>query len=234
MGEFCALLTKVKVAVTEPAVVGVNVTVNGRLWPAGIVTGKVSPLTVNCALFVLAEVTVTLAPEAVSVPEPEPVVPTTTLPKASVVGKTLNWPTAVVPVPDSAIVSDGLEALDVTVTVPVAAPAEVGLNFTLKLVLCPAPRVTGVVTPLKVNAVPVIETCEIVTLVPPEFVTVSDSDELLPSVTLPKLRLVGLEVRSPGETPVPDKPILNDGLEALDVTVTLPLALPAAAGVNTT
>jgi len=28
--------------------------------------------------------------------------------------------------------------------------------------------------------------------------------------------------------------MLSDGLEALDVTVTLPLALPAAVGVNTT
>ena len=90
VGEFWALLVKVRVAVAAPVVVGVNVTVNGALWPAGIVAGKVNPLKVNAALFALAEVTVTLAPEAVKLPEPDPLVPTTTLPSARVVGETLS------------------------------------------------------------------------------------------------------------------------------------------------
>ena len=43
---------------------------------------------------------VTLAPEAVKVPEAVPLVPTTTLPTTNVVGETLNCPAAVVvPVP---------------------------------------------------------------------------------------------------------------------------------------
>jgi hypothetical protein len=78
------------------------------------------------------------------------------------------------PVPDNAIASVGLEAFEVIVTVPLAAPAAVGVNVTLNVVLCPAVNVMGTVTPLRLNPVPLIPTCEIVTLDPPVFVTVSD------------------------------------------------------------
>lgn len=86
----------------------------------------------------------------------------------------------------------------------------------------------------RVNPVPLIAICEIVTLVPPVLVTVSESDELLPTVTVPNAKLVGLEVSAPTETPVPDRPIVSGELGALDVTVTLPLALPVAAGLSFT
>jgi hypothetical protein len=46
----------------------------------------------------------------------------------------------------------------------------------VKVVLWPAASVIGAVIPLSVNPVPLMLTCEIVTLVPPVFVTVSDSD----------------------------------------------------------
>src|SRR5271157_5655697 len=73
-----------------------------------------------------------------------------------------------------------------------------------------------------------------VTLVPPVLVTVSERDCLFPTVTLPKLRLAGFEPRSPGEIPVPDRGTARVGFEAFEVTVTFPLALPAAVGVNVT
>jgi hypothetical protein len=92
----------------------------------------------------------------------------------------------------------------------------------------------GVVTPVRLNPVPLIAIWEIVRLVPPVLVRVSRSDELLPTVMLPKLKLVGLGVMKPGETPVPESPIGSEGFEALDVTVTVPLALPADAGVKVT
>jgi len=57
---------------------------------------------------------------------------------------------------------------------------------------------------------------------------------LLPTVTLPKLRLDGLGDKAPAKTPVPDNGMVSDGLDPLDVTVTVPLALPAAVGVNVT
>ena len=66
------------------------------------------------------------------------------------------------------------------------------------------------------------------------LVTVSERDCLFPTVTLPKLRLAGFAPKAPGARPVPDKGIVRVGFEALEVTVTLPLALPAAAGVKVT
>ena len=73
-----------------------------------------------------------------------------------------------------------------------------------------------------------------VTLVPPVLVTVSDRDWLFPTVTLPKLRLVGFDPKAPGVTPVPVSGMVRVGSEALEVTVTVPVALPAAVGVNVT
>jgi hypothetical protein len=57
---------------------------------------------------------------------------------------------------------------------------------------------------------------------------------LLPTVTLPKLRLVGFDPSAPGVTAVPDNGIVRVGFEALDVMVKLPLALPADCGANVT
>jgi hypothetical protein len=85
----------------------------------------------------------------------------------------------------------------VTVTLPLTAPADGGVNETLKLALCPAVSVTGVAIPLKVNPVPLTPTFEIVTLVPPVLVTVSDSVCFVPTCTLPKLKLVGFDPRAP-------------------------------------
>ena len=72
------------------------------------------------------------------------------------------------------------------------------------------------------------------TSVPPVLVTVSERDLLLPTVTLPKLRLVGLAPSVPGVTPVPDKGMVSVGLDALDVMVMFPVVLPADDGANET
>jgi hypothetical protein len=52
----------------------------------------------------------------------------------------------------------GFEAFDVTVRLPLALPADAGVNVTVKLVLCPAVSVTGVVIPLRLYPVPLIPT----------------------------------------------------------------------------
>src|SRR5262249_62025594 len=69
-----------------------------------------------------------------------------------------------------------------------------------------------------------------VTLDPPVLVTVSERDLLLPRVMLPKLRLVGFAPSAPAVTPVPVRGMVRVGLEALEVMVTEPVALPAAVG----
>lgn len=53
------------------------------------------------------------------------------MPKLSELGLELSCPGVAVPVPDSEMVRVGLEAFDVTVTVPLALPAEVGANLTV-------------------------------------------------------------------------------------------------------
>ena len=72
------------------------------------------------------------------------------------------------------------------------------------------------------------------TLEPPVLVTVSDSDCLLPMITLPNPRLVGFDPSAPGATPVPDNGMFRVGLDAVEVIVTLPLTLPTEAAVNVT
>ena len=146
------------VALAAPVVAGLKVTVKETLWAAGMVTGSDSPPTLNTELFVLAPVTVTLAPLAVSIPDELPLVPTTTLPRSMLVGVTASCPTAAVPVPDKGMVRVGFEALDVMVRLPLALPADDGANETVNVVLCPAMSVTGVVIPLKLNPEPLIET----------------------------------------------------------------------------
>jgi hypothetical protein len=69
---------------------------------------------------------------------------------------------------------------------------------------------------------------------PPVFVMVSDSDPMLPAFTLPKLRLVGLALKVPGATPIPDTGMVSVGLVAVEVTVRFPLMAPAAVGANLT
>jgi hypothetical protein len=113
---------------------------------------------VNTELFVVAAVTVTVAPLAVSVPVAVPLEPTVTLPKARVPGDTVSCPTVLAPVPESGMVRVGFVAVDVMVRFPLAAPTAVGANLTEKVALCPPFSVTGVVIPVTLNPVPVIAT----------------------------------------------------------------------------
>ena len=58
-------------------------------------------------------------------------------------------------------------------------------------------NVKGKVSPLMLKPVPLALAAEIVRLVPPVLVSVSERLELLPTVTLPNARLLGLAVRVP-------------------------------------
>ena len=58
---------------------------------------------------------------------------------------------------------------------------------------------------------------------------------LVPTTTLPTGKVAGVAVNCPAAiVPVPARDIDKVGLDPLDVTATLPLALPAAAGVKVT
>jgi hypothetical protein len=226
----CALLVKLSVAVAAPVELGSNDTVYGTLEPAAIVTGSDRPLRVNAELLLLAAVTRTLAPLAANVPDPVPVNPTTTLPIAIVAGEALSVPAGATPVPESGIVKVEFEAVDVRVREPLALPAAEGSNATLKVAPWPEDKLTGAVIPLKVKPVPLTATCEIVMLELPVLVTVSDSDLVWPSVSLPKDKLDGLGLNAPVVSPVPLSAIVSDEFEAFDVIVTVPLAAPLVWG----
>lgn len=99
--------------------------------------------------------------------------PTVTLPKLRLVGFAPRAP-GVTPVPDRGMVKVGLEPFEVIVTLPLALPADAGVNVTVKLALCPEVSVTGAVMPLRLNPAPLIATDEIVTVEPPVFVIFSE------------------------------------------------------------
>lgn len=81
---------------------------------------------------------------------------------------------------------------------------------------------------------PVAATCEIVTGIPPELVTVSDKVLFCPTVTAPKLSGEVPAVSDPGVAPVPVNGIVSDGFDASLVTVSVEFAAPLAVGANKT
>src|SRR5271167_5020245 len=97
-------------------------------------------------------------------------------------------------VPDSGSLLGEFVALLRTEALPVTLPAAVGLKVTLKSTFFPADRVKGRAGPLILKPLPVTESWEMVTLPVPVFVRITGSVLLLPSMTLPKLVLVGAGV----------------------------------------
>lgn len=146
-GDPGALVTKDTVADAVPLACGVKVRVKVALCPAAMVIGSAGPVSWNSALLTEADVTVTLAPVAVSVAVMFLLWPMITLPKLKLVGETPNVPTAA-PVPDKLIAGRVFEALETTETLPVGLPAACGVKLTLKVKLWPALMVNGTVTPL--------------------------------------------------------------------------------------
>ena len=171
-GEFAALLTKERLAVAVPEAWGRKVTVKGIDWPAARVVGSEIPLRTNSALVLVAEEIVTEEPLALSMPGKDAGDPVLTLPKFKAKGDSVNCP-AVFPFPDRGMLSCGFEAFERIARFPEIEPQAVGAKTTLKVKLCPAPRIVGRDKPLAVNAALDEATCEMVTLAVPVLVSVS-------------------------------------------------------------
>jgi hypothetical protein len=131
-----------------------------------------------------------------------------------------------VPVPDSEIVNLESDALEITATLPLAVPAEVGRKTAPKVKLCPGIRVSGRLSPLRLKPAPVTGAWVTFTLVPPVLVSVSDKVWLLPTCTLPKLSGEVVADSDPGVAPVPESGTERVGLEALLVIVRPPVTDP--------
>lgn len=172
-------------------------------------------------------------PEFVNVTDSVWLVPVCTFPKVRLEGLDSSDP-GVTPVPESAMLIDGLVASLAIRTLPFTVPAAWGAKETLKPWLCPATSVKGNVSPLMLNPLPLTFACETVIVVPPVLVRVSDWVVLTFTWTLPKLSVCELADSTPGVVPVPESVILSVGFEALLASVTLPLAAPPDCGVNVT
>jgi hypothetical protein len=164
-----------------PLAVGLKSTVNVVLWPAVNVKGNDSPLKLNPVPLAAAAETVRLVPpELVSVADKLVLLPTWTLPNERLVGFAASAP-GITPVPESGMLKLGFAPLEVMLTLPLAAPLAVGEKSTVNDVLWPAFIVKGNVRPFKLNPLPLAAAAEIVRLVPPELVSVSDKLVLLPT-----------------------------------------------------
>src|SRR2546425_826408 len=111
---------------------------------------------------------------------------------------------------------------------PDTLPVAVGANCTLKLLDCPAARVSGKVSPLMLKPAPVKLACAMVKLALPELVKVRFCTPLLPTSTLPKLTLGGATERC-GCTTQPLRAMVLGGLGALLTIETLPDTLKETA-----
>jgi len=117
------------------------------------------------------------------------VVPSVTLPKASVVGFDANVPDeGVAPVPLNATMVWASLALLPIVMVALNAPVVLGLNVRLMGVLCPAAIDIGRLGAARVKYFDEMETLVTLTAAVPVFVAVTDTVLLLPGATLPKAR----------------------------------------------
>ena len=133
---------------------------------------------------------------------------------------------AVTAVPVTATFKVELDAVLVMARLPVIAPADCGANVTVIVVNWPAATVTGGVIPFKVRPLPVTAACEIETVEPPVLFNVTLNDCVLPTLTVPKARLVGFAASIPGVTPAPESAKLRFESEASLTKVKEPLALP--------
>ena len=126
-------------------------------------------------------------------------------------------------------------ALLVIETLPLSLSAPAGLNCTLNIVLCPAESVMGTPAPTSAKSVPVIPTCEMVTLALPVLVRVTDFAALLPALTLPKLRVLALtESVWVAAVLLPVRETVDGEELALLTSDKVPVTLPAVCGAKTT
>jgi hypothetical protein len=140
------LLAILILAVSLPTAVGANTTLNVAVFPAATVAGIGMPLTLKLApLSPICEIVKAAVPVFVTVKLCDFVCPSTTLPKLKLAGETDN--PACVPVPLSAILIDGFDALLAIVIDPVVLPDELGVNVALSVTLDDGFTVTGAVTP---------------------------------------------------------------------------------------
>ena len=97
------------------------------------------------------------------------------------------------PAPEREMLAGELAALLLTVTLPVAVRLAEGANVDVSVVVCPGAKVMPL-APVVLKPAPATITCAIVTLEFPASVIVTVWVVLLPTFTLPKFKLLTLEL----------------------------------------
>lgn len=138
-----------------------------------------------------------------------------------------------VPLPATASVNVESEALLRNEMFAEAAPLVCGVKVTVNGTLWPAARVMGTEIPLTANSELLDDTEETVTPAP-LAISVPVCVVLVPTTTLPKLRLLGFVASCPTLLPVPVNAIFRFGLEAFEVSARVPFIVPAVVGANET
>ena len=118
---------------------------------------------------------------------------------------------------------------------PATLPVADGANVTLSAAVCPGANVVLAPAPLTANPMPFTSTFEIVTLAFPVLVSVAPSELLLPSSTLPKSKLLVLELNSAVDAiELPLVEIISGEFGALLTSAIEPVTFPAELGAKTT
>lgn len=187
----------------DVAETGVNTASKFSDPPAGIVLEVLRPEMLNPEPLTLTceNDNVTL-PVFLIVTTAELLLPTTTLPNATLAGFT--EPRASNPVPLSPIDTVEPGALLVIVTSPVRLPADCGANCNCTATLWPAPMVPVKFPPTTLNPVPETVTPAIDTGAVPVSVSVRLCVALVPTGTLPKFSVLVLAERIPALAPFCD------------------------------
>lgn len=152
---------------------------------------KPVPVVVTCEMVAVA------LPVLVMVTDCVPLLPTVTLPKFTLAGLAASCATVrALPLPPRCSPCGEFEALLVRVTSPLELPVDVGAKVTVNDALAPADKVNGVASPPTLYGGEALTlSCEIVALALPLFVMETDFVDVLPTVTSPKSRVVGLSAR---------------------------------------
>src|SRR5215831_2432480 len=150
-------------------------------------------------------------------------------------GGVRSKPDCPAPVPAKEIVAGEFVALLDIDTLPLALPAVVGSNVTFSVAVWLGASTVPGLTPVVLNPAPVGVTFAIVTFEFPLLVNVTLKVLLLPSCTLPKLKLVGLTPSNWVEaSPLPLKEMASGEVGPLLTRETDPLTLEVDAGENAT
>src|ERR1700686_3844917 len=162
-GDPLALLTMASVPDVATAVVGEYCTVKLMLCDGDSVPGDPPDKDKFAPVKASLEIATLELPVFVIVTLREAVLPTLTLPKLTLLGFTARLKPAATPAPLSAMAEGGLVASLTRDKLPVEAPADLGLNCTLKVAVLPALNVRGSIKPESLNPAPEIFAAVIVT-----------------------------------------------------------------------